>query len=198
MIAFGTNLVAGVTPGKGGSLHLGRPVFDSVEEAVAQAGANASVIFVPPPFAADAIMEAASAGIQLIVCIAEGIPVQDMVRAFRYVQERGPRLVGPNCPGYSGAGMCQDRIMPAMIFREGSVGVVSRSGTLTYEAVDQLTREGFGQSAAIGIGGDPIVGTRFVDVLALFEQDPATTAVVMIGKLAVLTRSRLPSMSRSI
>ena len=183
MIAFGTNLVAGVTPGKGGSLHLGRPVFDSVEEAVAQAGANASVIFVPPPFAADAIMEAASAGIQLIVCITEGIPVQDMVRAFRYVQERGPRLVGPNCPGILAPGCAKIGIMPAMIFREGSVGVVSRSGTLTYEAVDQLTREGFGQSAAIGIGGDPIVGTRFVDALALFEQDPATTAVVMIGEI---------------
>lgn len=183
MIAFGTNLVAGVTPGKGGTVHLGRPVFNAVTEAVEQEGANAAVIFVPPPFAADAIMESAAAGIPLIVCITEGIPVQDMIRAFRFVQRRGVRLLGPNCPGVLAPGLAKIGIMPAMIFAGGPVGVVSRSGTLTYEAVDQLTREGFGQSTAIGIGGDPIIGTRFSDALALFERDPATEAVVMIGEI---------------
>ncbi len=183
MIAFGTNLVAGVTPGKGGSVHLGKPVFNAVAEAVEQEGANASVIFVPPPFAADAIMESAAAGIPLVVCITEGIPVQDMIRAFHFVKQRGVRLVGPNCPGILAPGLAKIGIMPAMIFAAGPVGVVSRSGTLTYEAVDQLTREGFGQSTAIGIGGDPIIGTRFVDALALFEEDTATEAVVLIGEI---------------
>lgn len=183
MIAFGTNLVAGVTPGKGGTVHLDRPVFNAVTEAVEQEGANAAVIFVPPPFAADAIMESAAAGIPLIVCITEGIPVQDMIRAFRFVQQRGVRLLGPNCPGVLAPGLAKIGIMPAMIFAGGPIGVVSRSGTLTYEAVDQLTREGFGQSTAIGIGGDPIIGTRFSDALALFERDPATEAVVMIGEI---------------
>ncbi len=183
MIAFGTNLVAGVTPGKGGSVHLGKPVYNAVAEAVEQEGANASVVFVPPPFAADAIMEAAAADIPLIVCITEGIPVQDMIRAFHFVKQRGVRLVGPNCPGILAPGLAKIGIMPAMIFTAGPIGVISRSGTLTYEAVDQLTREGFGQSTAIGIGGDPIIGTRFSDALTLFEEDTATEAVVLIGEI---------------
>ena len=183
MMAYGTNVVAGVTPGKGGRMHLDRPVFNTVAEAVEKEGANTSVIFVPPAFAADAIMEAAEAGISVIVCITEGIPVQDMASAYHYVKKSGARLVGPNCPGVLTPGQAKVGIMPAMIFSEGSVGVVSRSGTLTYEAVDQLTREGFGQSTAVGIGGDPIIGTRFIDALALFEADPATEAVVMIGEI---------------
>ena len=183
MAAYGTNIVAGVTPGKGGTTHLDRPVFHSVHAAVEREGANTTVVFVPPPFAADAIMEAASAGIALIVCITEGIPVQDMVKAYRYVRDSGARLIGPNCPGVLTPGQAKVGIMPAMIFAEGSIGVVSRSGTLTYEAVDQLTREGYGQSTAIGIGGDPIIGTRFKDALRLFEADAATEAVVMIGEI---------------
>ena len=183
MMAYGTNVVAGVTPGKGGRTHLGRPVFNTVVEAVEKEEANTSVIFVPPPFAADAVMEAAAAGIRVIVCITEGIPVQDMASAYHYVKKSGARLVGPNCPGVLTPGQAKVGIMPAMIFSEGSIGVVSRSGTLTYEAVDQLTREGFGQSTAVGIGGDPIIGTRFIDALALFEEDPATEAVVMIGEI---------------
>ena len=183
MMDYGTNVVAGVTPGKGGRTHLDRPVFNTVAEAVEHEGANTSVIFVPPPFAADAIMEAADAGIGVIICITEGIPVQDMAVAYHYVKRQGVRLVGPNCPGVLTPGQAKVGIMPAMIFSEGSIGVVSRSGTLTYEAVDQLTREGFGQSTAVGIGGDPIIGTRFIDALELFEADEATEAVVMIGEI---------------
>ncbi len=183
MIDYGTNVVAGVTPGKGGRTHLDRPVFNTLAEAVEKEGANTSIIFVPPPFAADAILEAADAGIGVIICITEGIPVQDMAPAYHYVKKRGAHLVGPNCPGVLTPGQAKVGIMPAMIFSEGSIGVVSRSGTLTYEAVDQLTREGFGQSTAVGIGGDPIIGTRFIDALALFEADEATEAVVMIGEI---------------
>ena len=183
MIEYGTNVVAGVTPGKGGQRHLDRPVFNTVAEAVEKEGANTSVIFVPPPFAGDAIMEAADAGIEVIVCITEGIPVQDMIPAFHFVQKKGSRLVGPNCPGVLTPGQAKVGIMPAMIFSEGPIGVISRSGTLTYEAVDQLTRQGFGQSTAVGIGGDPIIGTRFVDALKLFQADDETEAVVMIGEI---------------
>ncbi|MCY3488098.1 MAG: succinate--CoA ligase subunit alpha [Bacteroidetes bacterium] len=183
MIEYGTTVIGGVTPGKGGMQHLGRPVFNTVREAVAAEGANTSVIFVPPPFAKDAIMEAAEAGIGLIVCITEGIPVKDMVHAFHYAKSKGTRLVGPNCPGLLTPGQAKVGIMPAMIFAEGPVGVISRSGTLTYEAVDQLTREGYGQSTAIGIGGDPVIGTRFIDALQLFEEDPETAAVVLIGEI---------------
>ena len=183
MIEYGTTVIGGVTPGKGGMQHLGRPVFNTVREAVAAEGANTSVIFVPPPFAKDAIMEAAEAGIGLIVCITEGIPVKDMVHALHYTKSKGTRLVGPNCPGLLTPGQAKVGIMPAMIFAEGPVGVISRSGTLTYEAVDQLTREGYGQSTAIGIGGDPVIGTRFIDALQLFEEDPETAAVVLIGEI---------------
>jgi succinyl-CoA synthetase alpha subunit len=183
MIEYGTPLVAGVTPGKGGSMHLGRPVLNTVQEAVDREGANATVIFVPPAFAADAVMEAAAAGIGVIVCITEGIPTADMIAVHEYVTRRGARLVGPNCPGVLTPGQAKVGIMPAAIFSEGSIGVVSRSGTLTYEAVDQLTREGFGQSTAVGIGGDPIIGTGFTDALRLFQADPDTEAVVMIGEI---------------
>ncbi len=183
MIEYGTDVVAGVTPGKGGQEHLGLPVFNTVEEAVEQEGANTSIIFVPPPFAADAIMEAADAGIGVIICITEGIPVQDMIPTYQYVQKKGAHLIGPNCPGVITPGEAKVGIMPAMIFSEGSIGVISRSGTLTYEAVDQLTREGFGQSTAVGIGGDPIIGTRFIDALELFEADDDTEAVVLIGEI---------------
>jgi succinyl-CoA synthetase alpha subunit len=183
MIEYGTPLVAGVTPGKGGTTHLDRPVFNTVSEAVDQEGANASVIFVPPPFAADAVLEAADAGIETIICITEGIPVKDMIPVYRYVKEKGAALVGPNCPGVLTPGQAKVGIMPAMIFSEGPVGVVSRSGTLTYEAVDQLTRQNLGQSTAVGIGGDPIIGSRFIDVLKRFQADDATEAVVMIGEI---------------
>jgi len=183
MIEFGTRVVGGVTPGKGGMRHLGRPIFNTVHEVVTTEGANTSVIFVPPAFAKDAIMEAVDAGIDLIVCITEGIPVKDMVQAFHYVKSRDARLVGPNCPGLLTPGQAKVGIMPAMIFAEGPVGVISRSGTLTYEAVDQLTRQGLGQSTAIGIGGDPVIGTRFIDALRLFEADPDTFAVVLIGEI---------------
>jgi len=180
---YGTNVVAGVTPNKGGTVHEGTPVFDTVAQAVAATGANVSVIYVPPAFGADAIMEAAEAGIGLIVCITEGIPTVDMMRAFDFVKKRGTRLIGPNCPGVITPGECKVGIMPAHIHRPGRIGVVSRSGTLTYEAVHQLTQLGLGQSTCVGIGGDPIIGLRFVDVLRLFQADPDTDAVVMIGEI---------------
>ncbi len=182
-IAYGTKVVGGVTPAKGGSKHLDLPVFDTVVQAARETGANASVIFVPPPFAADAIMEAADAGIALVVCITEGIPALDMIKAWQFLQGRPTRLIGPNCPGVISPGKCKIGIMPAHIHLQGNVGVVSRSGTLTYEAVGQLTRLGIGQSTCIGIGGDPIIGTNFVDAIQLFNEDPDTHAIIMIGEI---------------
>jgi succinyl-CoA synthetase alpha subunit len=182
-IAYGTTVVGGVTPGKGGSKHLDRPVFDTVAKAAKETGANATVIFVPPPFAADAIMEAADAGIALIVCITEGIPVIDMVKAWKFLQGKNSRLVGPNCPGVISPGKCKIGIMPGHIHLQGNVGVVSRSGTLTYEAVGQLTALGIGQSTCIGIGGDPIIGTTFLDSIRMLDADPDTHAIVMIGEI---------------
>ncbi|MGD0619548.1 MAG: succinate--CoA ligase subunit alpha [Bryobacteraceae bacterium] len=182
-IAYGTQIVGGVVPGKGGQTHLDRPVFNTASEAVEATGANASLIFVPPPFAADAIMEAADAGVALVVCITEGIPVEDMVRAWEFVQSHPTRLIGPNCPGIISPGQCKMGIMPGHIHLQGHVGVVSRSGTLTYEAVGQLTRLGIGQSTCIGIGGDPIIGTSFLDAISLFNDDPDTHAIVMIGEI---------------
>ena len=182
--AYHTTVVGGVTPGKGGATHEGWPVFDTVADAVSDTGANASVIFVPPPFAADAIMEAADAGIALVVCITEGIPVVDMLKAVTFLQSRpGTRLIGPNCPGIISPGKGKAGIIPAHICKEGRIGIVSKSGTLTYEAIDQLTRRGLGQSTCIGIGGDPLIGTTHIDALALFENDPGTDAVVMIGEI---------------
>jgi succinyl-CoA synthetase alpha subunit len=183
MVEYGTKVVGGATPGKGGQEFEGLPVFNTVSEGVAATGANASIIFVPPPFAADAIMEAADAGIELVICITENIPVDDMVKAYHYVQARSTRLIGPNCPGIISPGKCKIGIMPGFIHQPGRVGIISRSGTLTYEAVGQLTERGLGQSTAIGIGGDPVIGTRFVDALALFKDDPDTDAVVMIGEI---------------
>ncbi len=183
MIEYGTTVVGGVTPGKGGTTHLDKPVFNTVSDAVQAEGANTSIIFVPPPFAADAILEAADAGIGVIICITEGIPVRDMQSVYAFVQKKGARLIGPNCPGVITPGEAKVGIMPGMIFSKGPVGVISRSGTLTYEAVDQLTRQGLGQSTAVGIGGDPIIGTRFIDTLQLFEADGETEAVVMIGEI---------------
>ncbi len=183
-IAYGTKLVGGVTPGKGGQRHLNLPVFDTVSAGVQQTGANATVIFVPPPFAADAIMEAADAGIALVVCITEGIPTNDMIRAWEYLKAHPQtRLIGPNCPGIITPDQCKIGIMPAHIHKAGHVGVVSRSGTLTYEAVGQLTALGIGQSTCIGIGGDPIVGTTHTDAIKLFNEDPDTHAIVMIGEI---------------
>ncbi len=183
-LAYGTKVVGGVTPGKGGQTHLDLPVFNTVADGVAATGANASVIFVPPPFAADASMEAAAAGIPLVVCITEGIPAEDMIRAWAYLKSHpATRLIGPNCPGIISPGKCKIGIMPAHIHKEGHVGVVSRSGTLTYEAVGQLTKLGIGQSTCIGIGGDPIIGTSFTDAIRFFNEDPQTHAIVMIGEI---------------
>jgi succinyl-CoA synthetase alpha subunit len=183
MVEYGTNVVGGVTPGKGGSKHEGIPVFNTVADAVNETGANASVIYVPPPFAADAIMEAAAAGVPLVVCITEGIPAMDMVKVKEYLSGTQTRLIGPNCPGVISPGKCKIGIMPGHIHREGRIGVVSRSGTLTYEAVGQLTALGLGQSTAIGIGGDPIIGTTHTDALALFQQDDETDGIIMIGEI---------------
>ena len=183
MVEYGTNVVAGVTPGKKGEQVAGVPVFDTVQEAVAETGANASIIYVPAKFAPDAIYEAVDSGVALVVCITEGVPINDMVPVYAYVNANGARLIGPNCPGLITPGQAKVGIMPGFIHEPGSVGLVSRSGTLTYEVVDMLTKAGLGQSTAVGIGGDPVIGTSFVDVLRLFEADPETESIVMIGEI---------------
>ena len=184
MLDYGTNVVAGVTPGKGGTKFEEKvPIFNTVKDAVEATGADVSVIFVPPPFAADAIYEAADAGVKWVICITEGIPARDMLNVYNYLQRTNTRMVGPNCPGVISPGKCKVGIMPAFIHKEGSVGVISRSGTLTYEAVHQLTELGLGQSTCIGIGGDPVIGTRYIDALKLFKDDPQTEAVIMIGEI---------------
>ncbi|MGL4583630.1 MAG: succinate--CoA ligase subunit alpha [Flavobacterium sp.] len=183
MIEYGTNVVGGVTPGKGGSTHLDRPVFNTVSDAVEKAGADTSIIFVPPAFAADAIMEAADAGIKVIICITEGIPVADMIKAYDYIQGRDCRLVGPNCPGVITPGEAKVGIMPGFVFKKGNVGIVSKSGTLTYEAADQVVKQGLGITTAIGIGGDPIIGTTTKEAVQLLMADPETEAIIMIGEI---------------
>ncbi|MCS6916879.1 MAG: succinate--CoA ligase subunit alpha [Chitinophagales bacterium] len=183
MLEYGTQVVGGITPGKGGQMHLERPVFNTVEEGVRHTGADVSIIFVPPAFAADAILEAADAGIQLIVCITEGIPVQDMLRARAFVRQKGSRLIGPNCPGIITPGEAKVGIMPGFVFKKGSIGIVSKSGTLTYEAADQVVQAGLGISTAIGVGGDPIIGTSIREAVELFMNDPETTGIVLIGEI---------------
>jgi succinyl-CoA synthetase alpha subunit len=183
MIEYGTNVVGGVTPGKGGTLHLERPVFNTVKDAVDQAGADTTIIFVPPAFAADAIMEAADAGIKVIICITEGIPVADMIKAYSYVKERSSRLIGPNCPGVITPGEAKVGIMPGFVFKKGTVGIVSKSGTLTYEAADQVVKQGMGITTAIGIGGDPIIGTTTKEAVELLMNDTETHCIVMIGEI---------------
>jgi len=183
MIEYGTNVVGGVTPGKGGTSHLDRKVFNTVADCVKETGANVSIIFVPPAFAADAIMEAADAGVALVVCITEGIPVQDMVKVKNFLQGRGTRLIGPNCPGVITADECKVGIMPGFVFKKGRIGIVSKSGTLTYEAADQVAKAGLGISTAVGIGGDPIIGTTTKEAVELFMNDPETDAIVMIGEI---------------
>ncbi len=183
MIEYGTNVIGGVTPGKGGTTHLDKPVFNTVAEAVQKAGANVSIIFVPPAFAADAIMEAAEAGIELIVCITEGIPTRDMITVKEYLKDRKTRLIGPNCPGVITPGEAKVGIMPGFVFKKGNIGIVSKSGTLTYEAADQVVKAGLGISTAIGIGGDPIIGTTTLEAIQLFMDDPETEGIVMIGEI---------------